>query len=285
MKKQGFIWTQKDDEKAIAEMRKRDPNFVADENSLITPQSLCPHCGKHRYEHFDYSNSSNPYDGKYLPCEDEREYYLRKYFTTEMDACLYKRPEETPLEALFSVYELGYFKKAKIKNALVVSEYNLFLAHLQAFTEYVVFRKKVRKFNIQFVDVLMLRSKKFDEAGRSDFGMFDDKHLLIFDLSRKGYSNIADESHVEELILHRKSKGLPIWFWNPTRWITNPNIGDKNIKEVSGDNFTTMTIGDVSGTIPAEVSQESDSTVQEKKTPSRNAKQVGGKQLKGGARV
>lgn len=284
-KKRGFVWTEKDDERAIAEMRKTNPDFVADEKSVITPQSLCPHCGKHRYEHFEH-DSANPYDGKYIPCEEEKEYFLRKYFTPEMDACFYERPDSTDLVKLFSVYDMGYFKKAKIKNALIVSDYHLFLAHLQAFTEYVVFKNKVRKFNIAFVDVLMLRSKKFDEAGRSDFGMFDDKHLIIFDLSRKGYSNIADESHVEELILHRKSKGMAIWFWNPTRWITNPNVGDKNIKEVSGDNFVTVTIGDVSGTVQPQQIQETNSTEsQVKKTPARSAKQVGGKQLKGGARA
>jgi hypothetical protein len=183
--KRGFVWTAKDEEKAIAEKRKANPDFVVDEKSLITPQSLCPHCGEHRFNHFE----GNPYDGKYVPCQEEREYYLRKYFTIEMESCIYERPGETELSKLFSVHEFGHLKKAKIKNALVVSEYPLFLANLQAFTEFVVFRNRVRKFNIQFVDVLMLRSKKFDEkSGRSDFGMFDDKHLLIFDLSKKGYS-------------------------------------------------------------------------------------------------
>lgn len=284
MTKRGFVWTEKDDERAIAEMRKKDPNFVPDEKTWISPQSLCPHCGEHRYTHFE-SDSSNPYDGKYKPCDQEKEYYLRRYFTPEMEACIYSRPEKTDLEKLFTVYDLGFLKKAKIKNALVVSEYNLFLANLQAFTEFVVFKNKIRKFNIGFVDVLMLRSKKFDEQGRSDFGMFDDKHLLIFDLSRKGYSNIADESHVEELILHRKSKSMPIWFWNSTRYITNPNIGDKNIREITGEGFSCITIGDVSNAVaPAsEPFQETEKAPAERKT--RNAKQVGGKQLKGGARV
>jgi len=281
--KRGFVWTPKDEERAIAEKRKSNPDFVPDEKSLISPQSLCPHCGKHRYEHFDYV-SGNPYEGKYQPCQEEREYYLRKYFTIEMNSCIFQRPDETELSKLFSVYEFGHLKKGKIKNAFIVAEYALFLSHLQAFTEFLVFKNKVRKFNIQFIDVLMLRSKKFDEkSGRSDFGMFDDKHLLVFDLSKKGYSNIADESHVEELILHRKSKSLPIWFWNPTRWVTNPNVGDKNIKEIGSDNFVTITIGDVSCIVPAEDKQDEPNL--DKQKPARNAKQVGGKQLRSGART
>jgi hypothetical protein len=278
--KRGFVWTAKDEEKAIAEKRKLNPDFVPDEKSVVSTQSLCPHCGRHRFEHFE----GNPYDTNYVPCLEERAYYLRRYFTVEMESCIYSRPDETDLSNLFSIHHVGYLKKAKIKNAFVVSEYHLFLSNLQTFVEFVVFKNRVRKFNIQFVDVLMLRSKKFDESGRSDFGLFDDKQLLIFDLSKKGYSNIADESHVEELILHRKAKGLPIWFWNPTRWVTNPNVGDKNIREVTGENFVTITIGDVSGVLPPTEDKVSDEVVVKEK-PSRNAKQVGGKQLKSGARL
>lgn len=281
MTKRGFVWTEKDDQRAIAEMRKKDPNFVPDEKSWISPQSLCPHCGEHRFVHFE-SDTANPYDGKYKPCPQEKEYYLRRYFTTEMESCIYSRPEQTDLEKLFTVYDLGLLKKAKIKNALVVSDYNLFLSNLQAFVEFIVFKNKIRKFNIGFVDVLMLRSKKFDEQGRSDFGMFDDKHLIVFDTSKKGHPNIADENHVAELILHRKSKGMPIWFWSPTRYITNP-LGDKNIREITGDGFVTVTIGDVPQAVASIAETFDQEAPVEKKA--RSAKQVGGKQLKGGARA
>lgn len=205
------------------------PSFMDDKSNEL----LCSFCKKPETDHYKRGVDgkiirTGPYKNNYikLRCSEQMEQLLASYYYSDVLRRGPKRPDTSILNSLYSKNEIG---EGIIPSVLIVSEFNNFLSHFKAFIKHVVFDNKDSNMRFKFLDIVDLRTLKFEEKGSKNFSQFNDDQILVFDLGKEAHTWVTDVPYMKELMLYRERIFLPIWFISQQKPITNRNIDDPDI--------------------------------------------------------
>lgn len=225
----------------IIDQKKFKKDFLAiketEKDRNLDDAFLCPHCKSLYGTRISRSDPTHLYVdpktgiSKKIVCDGEKEFWLQKYYDDILrNIPLHVVPEETILTDLYVPIkdEKSNIKRSHLQSALIIGENQDFFSNLKCFVKKMVWEHQFPEFSYAVVSFSELRNMRLDK--NESFAMFDNRKLVIIDLTVSSHISKLDSDIIKEFIYSRESKFLPLWVLNPDEKITNKNVEDVQIR-------------------------------------------------------
>lgn len=224
-----------DKKQKIIDQKKFIQDFLSipehEKDRTLNEAFLCPHCknlfgkivSRNDPSHLLYDAKNNNF--KKIICDGEKEFWLQKYYDDILkNIPLHAVPKETLLTKLYIPTKSTGITTYHLESAHIVSGNQTFFKNLKCFVKKMIWDYDFKDFSYAVVNFSEIRNMQLDR--NESFSQFDNRKLVIMDLSVSSHTSKLDGDIIKEFFYSRESKFLPLWVLSPENEITNKNVDD-----------------------------------------------------------